>query len=45
MCYAGGLTVGGSSEYSMNAHQKEQIHDNLTNLMQQSQQLSVSYGA
>ncbi|XP_042055634.1 probable NOT transcription complex subunit VIP2 isoform X3 [Salvia splendens] len=39
--YKGGLNVGGSAEYTMNAHQKEQIHDNMTNLMQQSQQLSM----
>lgn len=43
ICSVGGLNVGGSAEYTMNAHQKEQIHDNMTNLMQQSQQLSVSY--
>lgn len=39
--YKGGLNVGSSSEYNMNAHQKEQIHDNMTNLLQQSQQLSM----
>ncbi|KAL8543761.1 hypothetical protein ACS0TY_004357 [Phlomoides rotata] len=37
--YKGGLNVGGSAEYTMNTHQKEQIHD-MTNLMQ-SQQLSM----
>ncbi|KAG6382536.1 hypothetical protein SASPL_157789 [Salvia splendens] len=38
--YKGGLNVG-SAEYTINAHQKEQIHDSMTNLMQQSQQLSL----
>ncbi|XP_047941998.1 probable NOT transcription complex subunit VIP2 isoform X2 [Salvia hispanica] len=39
--YKGGLNVGGSAEYTINPHQKEQIHDSMTNLMQQSQQLSL----
>ncbi|XP_011081024.1 probable NOT transcription complex subunit VIP2 isoform X2 [Sesamum indicum] len=38
--YKGGLNVGGSAEYTVNAHQKEQIHDSMANLMQ-SQQLSM----
>ncbi|KAL3647201.1 hypothetical protein CASFOL_008169 [Castilleja foliolosa] len=38
--YKGGLNVGGSGEYTINAHQKEQMHDNMANLMQ-SQQLSM----
>ncbi|KAK6158108.1 hypothetical protein DH2020_005422 [Rehmannia glutinosa] len=36
----GGLNVGGSAEYTINAHQKEQIHDSMANLMQP-QQLSA----
>ncbi|KAG8374864.1 hypothetical protein BUALT_Bualt10G0039900 [Buddleja alternifolia] len=36
----GGLNVGGAAEYTINTHQKEQLHDNMTNLMQ-SQQLSM----
>ncbi|KAL0312650.1 UNVERIFIED_CONTAM: putative NOT transcription complex subunit VIP2 [Sesamum radiatum] len=38
--YKGGLNVGGSAEYTVNTHQKEQIHDSMANLMQ-SQQLSM----
>ncbi|CAA0842244.1 NOT2 / NOT3 / NOT5 family [Striga hermonthica] len=37
---AGGLNVGGGGEYTINAHQKEQMHDSMANLMQ-SQQLSM----
>ncbi|KAL3818103.1 hypothetical protein ACJIZ3_004008 [Penstemon smallii] len=38
--YKGGINVGGSAEYAVNAHQKEHLHDSMTNLMQ-SQQLSM----
>ncbi|GFQ01351.1 probable not transcription complex subunit vip2 [Phtheirospermum japonicum] len=38
--YKGGLNVGGSGEYTINAHQKEQMHDSMASLMQ-SQQLSM----
>ncbi|KAL7160180.1 hypothetical protein ABFS83_01G076900 [Erythranthe nasuta] len=37
---AGGLNVGGNAEYTINTHQKEQIHDSMANLIQ-SQQLSM----
>ncbi|XP_051137447.1 probable NOT transcription complex subunit VIP2 isoform X2 [Andrographis paniculata] len=38
--YKGGLNIGGTAEYTVNPHPKEQIHDSMPNLMQ-SQQLSM----
>lgn len=38
--YKGGLNIGGSADFSVNTHPKEQIHDSMTNLMQ-SPQLSM----